>query len=170
MEVARALTDFRRDGYCIVPALLPEAALSPVRELIDDYISARANSLASGGHISDPCPRAPFKSRWSRIREQVSDTSSNGPIGGTSNWGVSSPHGEVLLDERIHELYCAGELTTLASAILESEEVFGCGNFWIRPMTSSDAMGKYPLHQDSHFYGECACIHYPREGARLSPF
>lgn len=150
---AAAAADFWRDGYCVVRGLLPASALVPVRQLISEYIDARADKLARAGCIRDTCGADPFENRWSRIRGQVSDPSHEGPIGNTSNWGVPSPCGGVLLDERVYQLYCAPQLAALASDILGTEAIFGCGNYWIRPMTCDDLMGKYPLHQDSHFYG-----------------
>jgi hypothetical protein len=129
MEAA-AVADFRRDGYCVVRGLLPEPALAPVRALIDEYTDDRADALAADGHIIELCRNVPFAAKWSRIREQVADQSPKGPIGSTSNWGVPSPSGVVLLDERVHDMYCLPELTTLAAAILESVDVYGLGNFW----------------------------------------
>ena len=90
----------------------------------------RADALAADGHIIELCRNVPFAAKWSRIREQVADQSPKGPIGSTSNWGVPSPSGVVLLDERVHDMYCLPELTTLAAAILESVDVYGLGNFW----------------------------------------
>ena len=55
--------------------------------------------------------------------------------------------GELLLAEPVHRLYRSSALTTLASSILEDDDVFACGNYWVRPMTSGDPQGHYPLHQ-----------------------
>ena len=151
------VTDFWRDGYCICRGLLSDATLVPIRELITEYIDARASALLHGGHIFDTCQTASFETRWSRLRQQVADPGRDGPIGTTSNWGVPSPHGRVLLDQRVHQLYCRPEVSKIAEKILQTHEIYGCGNYWIRPMTCNDMMGKYPLHQDSHFYGgECS--------------
>ena len=78
------------------------------------------------GHIADACADAPFESKWARVRAQVADQSREGPIGATSNWGVPSQLGELLLAEPVHRLYRSSALTTLASSILEDDDVFAC--------------------------------------------
>ena len=147
LQYQNALQDFEEHGYCVVRGMLSEDALRPVRELIDGYIDARAQSLLADGHIADACEDAPFESKWARVRAQVADQSREGPIGATSNWGVPSQLGELLLAEPVHRLYRSSALTTLASSILEDDDVFACGNYWVRPMTSGDPQGHYPLHQ-----------------------
>ena len=147
LQYQNALQDFEEHGYCVVRGMLSEDALRPVRELIDGYIDARAQSLLADGHIADACEDAPFESKWARVRAQVADQSREGPIGATSNWGVPSHLGELLLEEPVHRLYRSSALTTLASSILEDDDVFACGNYWVRPMTSGDPQGHYPLHQ-----------------------
>ena len=129
----------------MVRGLLDAESLAPVREVISRYVDARAEALRADGHIESLCEDAPFESRWARIRAQVVDPGPSGPIGSTSNWGVPSPMGELLLAEPVHTLYRNAKLTRLASALLNDDDVYSCGNYWFRPMTCDDTQGHYPL-------------------------
>lgn len=149
----KALREFEENGHCVVRGLLDAASLAPIRELVARYVDARADALRADGHVTSLCEDAPFESRWARLRAQVEDGGPSGPIGSTSNWGVPSPQGELLLAEPVHALYRKAELTKLASTLLHAGDVYSCGNYWFRPMTCDDSQGHYPLHQDSFFYG-----------------
>lgn len=152
-DLSNSLREFEENGYCVVRALLDAANLTPVRELVSQYVDARADALYADGHVMSRCEDAPFESRWARVRAQVKDHGRDGPIGSTSNWGVPSLMGQLLLAEPVHALYRTPELSRLASMLLGTGDVHSCGNYWFRPMTSDDSQGHYPLHQDSFFYG-----------------
>ena len=45
--------------------------LGPIRELIDQHVSLRADDLKAGGHIEDTCAGTEFDKRWARVSGQV---------------------------------------------------------------------------------------------------
>ena len=61
------------------------------------------------------------------------------------SWGATA--GSLLLQKCVHKLYTAPAVTELAAELLKTHEVWGCGNYWVRPMIADDSQGHYPLHR-----------------------
>jgi hypothetical protein len=140
---------FARDGFCLLRGILDEAALAPVRAFVAEHVADSVAALQAAGHVTATHSDAPFEERWARVSDEV--IAMNGgddeQLGVTTNWGPST-RGHGLLREAVHQLYTTPALATAAAALLGcEEEIWGCGPYWVRPMTANNNLGHYPYHQ-----------------------
>ena len=139
---------FERDGFCLIRGILDEATLAPVRAFVAQHVADSVAELQAAGHLTAAHAEAPFEERWALVSDEVlASGGGEAELGATTNWGPST-RGRGLLGEAIHRLYTSPPLARAAAALLgEQEEVWGCGPYWVRPMTSENELGHYPYHQ-----------------------
>lgn len=131
---------YDEEGYLVVPGLLDESDMAPVRAALTEKVSMIADDLVTEGLIDDPLTDEPFPTRLARVFD-----------------GLDSEHflkyGRGWRD-RIGGYYTLMSNPKILDAIesLIGPEIFSNPVYNVRPKVPRIAAGAVPWHQDKSYW------------------
>jgi len=129
---------YQTDGYVLVPGLLSNEILEPVRQAIAATVDQTARQLHAAGQIQDLCADAPFSQRLARIYAQGPKKS--------MGWNRE------VFSQAVYDLLTHPPMLDLAEALV-GPEVTVNGDYWVRTKLPHESLTTLPWHQDSGYYG-----------------
>jgi phytanoyl-CoA hydroxylase len=129
---------YQADGYVLVPGLVPNEALEPVRRAIADTVDQLARQRHAAGEIDQLYEDAPFEQRLAYIYQNATNKS--------MGWNRE------VFSKAIYDLLTHPNLLALAESLL-GPEVTVNGDYWVRTKLPGERLTTLPWHQDSGYYG-----------------
>jgi phytanoyl-CoA hydroxylase len=133
--------EYDEQGYLVLPGLLGEQDLAPVRAAMMQKVDEIANQLLAAGLIGDPLIEAPFETRLAKLFESL--TADNFVTFTGQSWRDRLPgYFELLSNPKI--------LDVVESLI--GPEIFVNPVYNTRPKVPRVAAGEVPWHQDKSYW------------------
>ena len=132
-------TRYEADGYVLVPGLLPNEALEPIRQAIAETVDQIAERCYAAGEITQRYEDAPLSRRLAYIYQHATTKKSMG-------WNRE------VFSKAIYDLVTHPRLLALAEALV-GPEVTVNGDYWVRTKLPNESLTTLPWHQDSGYYG-----------------
>ena len=131
--------EYERNGFVIVPGVLPDHDLEPVRRVIASQVDREAHKMLQSGAIDELYVDVPFERRLYEVYKGIKRES--------GNWN-QEVFGRELYDFGTHPA-----ILDLAESLLGPEIQFN-GDFWVRSKLPNETASTYPWHQDSGYYAD----------------
>ena len=125
-------------GYVVVPGVLGEAELGPVRGAITAAVDRKARVLLAEKAIADLHEQASFTRRMARIFEDA----------GTEDFAWNNE----VFSRGIYDLLMSSAVLDAVESLLGPELTVN-GDYWVRPKLPGGRRTTLPWHQDSGYYG-----------------
>jgi len=135
---------YEEDGYLIIPNLLNERDLEPVRRAIMRQVENEAQRLFDTDEIQDVHDELPFTRRLKEIYRPIKKRS----IG----WN------QEVFSEEIYDFGRHRTILDIAEALVGPELQFN-GDYWVRTKLPGEKVTTFPWHQDSGYYGDPTEFH-----------
>jgi ectoine hydroxylase-related dioxygenase (phytanoyl-CoA dioxygenase family) len=129
---------YAEEGYVVVPDLLDEAILAPVRAAITAGVDRQARKLLAEGKIASLHAEAPFERRLALVQAEAGEET---PI-----WNRE------VFSRAVYDLHLYPPLLDCIESLL-GPEITVNGDYWVRPKLPEGQLSTYPWHQDSAYYG-----------------
>ena len=126
---------FDDQGYLLVPGVLDEQELAPLRPVIAGAVDQRARQLHDEGKIPELYEDAPFHQRLVKIL---------GP-GRSSNWNPQ------VFSREVYELLTRAKILDIVESLI-GPEITANGDYWVRFKMPGGKRSIFPWHQDSGYY------------------
>lgn len=127
-----------RDGYVVIPGIVDDSVLAPVRAACATAVDDLANQWHADGMLEDTFPDEPFETRWAAVRGAV-------PAKLPSAWR------QILAGPAVYALWQAPPLLDRIRELV-GEEVYAHGVWNGRPREPRTSIQKIGWHQDAHYY------------------
>ena len=137
-------TRYEEDGYVLVPGLLPNEALEPIRQAIAETVDQIAERCYAAGEITQRYEDAPLSRRLAYIYQHATINKSMGKK--SMGWNRE------VFSKAIYDLVTHPRLLALAEALV-GPEVTVNGDYWVRTKLPNESLTTLPWHQDSGYYG-----------------
>lgn len=128
-----------RDGYLLIPGIVPQARLTALQHVIEAVVDARLDKLRREGLISDTKPQAPFDRRLAEAAGQLA-----------SKFGRSWR--KPLASRAVFDLQGTPSLARVIGQLTGTDTI-GHPVFNGRPKLPGQQMTVVPWHQDSGYFG-----------------
>jgi ectoine hydroxylase-related dioxygenase (phytanoyl-CoA dioxygenase family) len=125
-------------GFVVVPGVLGEAELGPVRGAITAAVDRKARVLLAEKAIADLHEQASFTRRMARIFEDA----------GTEDFAWNNE----VFSRGIYDLLMSSAVLDAVESLLGPELTVN-GDYWVRPKLPGGRRTTLPWHQDSGYYG-----------------
>lgn len=129
---------FAGEGYVVVPGLLGEEILEPVRRAIAAGVERQAQTLYAEGKIQDRYADAPFQRRLALLQGEVGE-----------ELGIWNSE---VFSRAIYDILVHPPLLDVVEDLI-GPEITVNGDYWVRPKLPGGKIITYPWHQDSAYYG-----------------
>ncbi len=123
----------------MIPGLLSEEDLAPVRQVIAKAVDRIARNLHAEGKIEDLHENEPFSRRLIEIHSKIAKES--------MSWNRE------VFSEAVYDLCVHPTVLDMAESLLGSTEVTMNGDYWVRTKLPEEQLTTLPWHQDSDYYG-----------------
>lgn len=136
---------YKEHGYLVIPGVLSERDLDPVRRVITAQVDREARQLYAEGKITDLHEAAPFTRR---LMEVYRDNRRRA-IG----WNKE------VFSKEIYDLGLHPAILDIAESLVGTEIQFN-GDYWVRTKLPNETVTTFPWHQDSGYYGDPTEMHH----------
>lgn len=134
------IAHYDREGYLMLPTLLTEQEMQPVREALQQKVETIAEQLLADKMIADPIKNEPFETRLARLFDGLSDQDF---LQYGRSWRDRLPG-------YFHLMSNAKILDAVESLI--GPEIFANPVYNVRPKVPKVAAGVVPWHQDKSYW------------------
>ncbi len=135
---------YEEDGYLIIPNLLNDRDLAPVRRAIMRHVDQEAKRLSSEGEIKDLHERLPFTRRLKEVYRSLNKR--------TIGWN------QEVFSEEIYDFGVHRAILDVSEVLVGPEIQFN-GDYWVRTKLPGETVTTFPWHQDSGYYGDPTEFH-----------
>jgi ectoine hydroxylase-related dioxygenase (phytanoyl-CoA dioxygenase family) len=135
---AQQKQQFADEGYVVVPGLLSEEILEPVRRAIAAGVERQAQQLYAGGRIRSLYREESFNRRLAVLQREVDE-----------DLGIWNRE---VFSRAIYDLHVHPPLLDAVEGLI-GPEITVNGDYWVRPKIPGGKIITYPWHQDSAYYG-----------------
>ncbi|HZO91732.1 MAG TPA: phytanoyl-CoA dioxygenase family protein [Chthonomonadaceae bacterium] len=129
---------FEEQGYVVVPGVVDEASLEPVRRAIAKAVEREAQKLYAEGRITSLYTEAPFTRRLAAMHRETGEE-----LGIWNN---------EVFSRAVYDLLVYPPLLDVVESLI-GPEITVNGDYWVRPKLPGGKLITYPWHQDSAYYG-----------------
>ncbi|MBI4552332.1 MAG: phytanoyl-CoA dioxygenase family protein [Candidatus Latescibacteria bacterium] len=130
---------YEDNGYLVIPAVLQDNELEPVRRVITEQVDREARQLYAEGQITDLHEDASFTRRLMEVYHGLKRRS----IG----WNKE------VFSQEIYDLGMHPAILDIAESLVGPEIQFN-GDYWVRTKLPNETVTTFPWHQDSGYYGD----------------
>ena len=131
---------YRAEGYLLLPGLLNDEDMAPVRAAMMEKVSEIADSLYEDGLITDKCIENPFEARLARLFDGLTDADF---LKYGRSWRDRKPG--------YHDLMAGPKILDAVESLIGGE-VFSNPIYNVRPKVPGVAAGAVPWHQDKSYW------------------
>lgn len=135
---ADQLAAYERDGFVVVPGMVPLSTVDAVRTVFAAVVERLARTWFDEGFVTDTFDDEPFETRYARLREQL-------PPKFPTSWR------KILVSPEVHALWRTPEILGRARSIV-GDEVYAHGVWNGRPREPHTSVQTIAWHQDAHYY------------------
>ncbi len=129
---------FEQQGYVVVPDLLNETVLDPVRRSLAAGVEQQAQKLQAEGKIQNLHADESFTRRLAKLQEEAGE-----------DLGIWNNE---VFSRAIYDLLVYPPLLDVIEDLI-GPEITVNGDYWVRPKVPGGKIITYPWHQDSAYYG-----------------
>ncbi|KQX46893.1 MULTISPECIES: phytanoyl-CoA dioxygenase family protein [unclassified Paenibacillus] len=131
---------YKREGYIILPDLLTEADMAPVKQAMTEKVSRIANELYDEGRIEDKLEDRPFEFRLAELFQGLADQDF---LKYGRGWRDRIPG--------YYHLMSSPKILDAVESLIGGE-IFSSPVYNVRPKVPGVAAGAVPWHQDKSYW------------------